>query len=58
MVKDTVFNRLEGNINGLTYQVVGEENIFISGDARPMGFSKSGNTASYRGSFCCKIYCK
>jgi sulfide dehydrogenase [flavocytochrome c] flavoprotein subunit len=49
IAKDTVFNRLEGNIDGLTYQVKGEDNIFISGDARPMGFSKSGNTSSTEG---------
>jgi NADH dehydrogenase FAD-containing subunit len=26
--------------------VIGEQNIFVSGDARPMGFSKSGNTSN------------
>ncbi|MEA3372524.1 MAG: FAD/NAD(P)-binding oxidoreductase [Campylobacterota bacterium] len=51
IAKDTVFNRLEANINGLTYQAIGYENIFVSGDARPMGFSKSGNTASTEGFF-------
>ncbi|MEA1892432.1 MAG: FAD/NAD(P)-binding oxidoreductase, partial [Campylobacterota bacterium] len=54
IAKDTVFNRLEGNIDGLTYKVIGEENIFISGDARPMGFSKSGNTASTEGLYVAK----
>ncbi len=55
IAKDTVFNRLEGNINGLNYQAIGEENIFISGDARPMGFSKSGNTASTEGLYVAKL---
>ena len=55
IAKDTVFNRLEGNIDGLTYQVIGEENIFISGDARPMGFSKSGNTSSTEGLYVAKL---
>ncbi len=55
IAKDTVFNRLEGNINTLSYQVIGEENIFISGDARPMGFSKSGNTASTEGLYVAKL---
>ncbi|MEA2050234.1 MAG: FAD/NAD(P)-binding oxidoreductase [Campylobacterota bacterium] len=49
IAKDTVFNKMEGNINQLTYEVIGNPNIYISGDARPMGFSKSGNTASTEG---------
>ena len=51
IAKDTVFNKQEGNINGLTYEVIGHHNIYIAGDARPMGFSKSGNTASTEGLF-------
>ena len=42
-------NMLEGDINPLTYEVNGEKNIFITGDSRPMGFSKSGNTANSEG---------
>ena len=34
-------NMLEGDINPLTYEVNGLENILITGDSRPMGFSKS-----------------
>ncbi len=49
IAKDTVFNRFEGNINGLTYEVIGHKDIYVSGDARPMGFSKSGNTSSTEG---------
>ncbi|MEA3383326.1 MAG: FAD/NAD(P)-binding oxidoreductase [Campylobacterota bacterium] len=49
IAKDTVFNRLEGDIDGITYEVIGHEDIYISGDARPMGFSKSGNTSSTEG---------
>jgi len=55
IAKDTVFNRLEGNINGLTYEVIGHKNIYISGDARPMGFSKSGNTASTEGIYVARL---
>lgn len=55
IAKDTVFNRLEGNINGLTYEVIGHPNIYVAGDARPMGFSKSGNTASTEGLFVAKL---
>jgi NADH dehydrogenase FAD-containing subunit len=46
---------LEGNINPLTYEVEGETNIFIAGDARPMGFSKSGNTSNTEGKYVGKI---
>ena len=55
IAKDTVFNRLEGNINGLTYEVIGHKNIYIAGDARPMGFSKSGNTASTEGIYVARL---
>jgi len=44
--KDTIYNKMEANIDPFTYEVKGEENIFVSGDARPMGFSKSGNTSN------------
>ncbi len=42
-------NMLEANINPLTYEAVGTTNIFITGDSRPMGFSKSGNTSNSEG---------
>ena len=55
IAKDTVFNRLEGNIDEITYEVKGEKDIFISGDARPMGFSKSGNTSNTEGIYVAKL---
>ena len=55
IAKDTVYNKKEGNINPITYEVYGEENIFVSGDARPMGFSKSGNTSNTEGQYVAKI---
>jgi len=36
--KDTIYNRLEANINHFTYEVIGEKDIFISGDARQIMF--------------------
>jgi len=42
---------MEGDINPLTYEVSNEKNIFIAGDARPMGFSKSGNTSNTEGKY-------
>jgi len=53
--KDTVFNRLEANIDGITYEAIGEKDIYICGDARPMGFSKSGNTASTEGIYVAQL---
>ena len=44
-------NKLEAHINPLTYEAIGVKNIFISGDSRPMGFSKSGNTSNSEGHF-------
>jgi len=46
---------MEGHINPLTYEVIGEKNIFIAGDSRPMGFSKSGNTSNTEGKYVGKI---
>ena len=40
---------MEGHINPLTYEAIGAKNVFITGDARPMGFSKSGNTSNTEG---------
>ncbi len=49
IAKDTVYNRLEADIDVMSYQVHGYPNIYVAGDARPMGFSKSGNTAYSEG---------
>ena len=48
-------NMLEGDINPLTYEVNGLKDIYITGDARPMGFSKSGNTSNSEGHFVAKL---
>ncbi len=48
-------NMLEGDINPLTYEVNGLNNVFITGDSRPMGFSKSGNTSNSEGHFVAKL---
>jgi NADH dehydrogenase FAD-containing subunit len=49
---------MEGNINPLTYEVEEEKNIFIAGDARPMGFSKSGNTSNTEGKYVGQLIAK
>lgn len=48
-------NKLEGNINPLTYEVYGEKDIYVTGDSRPMGFSKSGNTSNSEGHHVAKL---
>ena len=55
IAKDTIYNKMEGDINPITYEVYGEKNIFVSGDARPMGFSKSGNTSNTEGQYVAKV---
>lgn len=59
LAKDTIYNRLEANIDVITYEAKGEKDIYITGDARPMGFSKSGNTSNTEGQYVAKlIACK
>lgn len=48
-------NKQEAYIDELTYEAKGAKNIFIAGDARPMGFSKSGNTANTEGQYVASI---
>jgi len=48
-------NMLEANINQITYEAIGTKNIFITGDSRPMGFSKSGNTSNSEGQHVAKL---
>jgi NADH dehydrogenase FAD-containing subunit len=55
VAKDTVYNRLEGDIDVIHYTVKGYDNIYVAGDARPMGFSKSGNTAYTEGQHVAKL---
>ena len=45
----------EGNIDPFTYEVIGEKNIYVTGDARPMGYSKSGNTSNSEGHYVGKL---
>ncbi len=47
--KDTIYNRKEADIDIFTYEVKGAKDVFVCGDARSMGFSKSGNTANTEG---------
>lgn len=55
VAKDNVFNKKVGNIDPFTYEVIGEKDIFVAGDSRPMGYSKSGNTANSEGHYIGKL---
>jgi NADH dehydrogenase FAD-containing subunit len=55
VAKDSVYNKLEGDIDPITYEVHGYPNIYVSGDARPMGFSKSGNTSNTEAQYVAKL---
>lgn len=47
--------QMEANIDQLKYHLMGDEHVYIAGDARPMPFSKSGNTANSEGKFVAKL---
>jgi len=49
VAKDSVFNKMEADIDPFTYQSKADPDVFCTGDVRPMGFSKSGNTANTEG---------
>ncbi len=49
VAKDSVFNKMEADIDPFTYQSKVDPDVFCTGDVRPMGFSKSGNTANTEG---------
>jgi NADH dehydrogenase FAD-containing subunit len=55
LAKDSCYNKLEADMNQFNYEAKGYPNIFIAGDARSMGFSKSGNTANTEGQFVAKL---
>jgi len=51
----TPYNRIEANLDVYTNRFKGHSNIFGCGDIRPMGFSKSGNTAYTEGANVAKM---
>jgi len=48
-------NQKEANIDEMKYHLVGDEHVYVAGDARPMPLSKSGNTANSEGKFVAKL---
>ncbi|WP_187647248.1 NAD(P)/FAD-dependent oxidoreductase [Nitrosophilus labii] len=55
VAKDSAFNKKEADIDPFTYQSKADPYIYCTGDVRPMGFSKSGNTANSEGHLVAKI---
>lgn len=47
--------QMEAAIDPFTYNAVGDANLYIAGDCRPMPFSKSGNTARTEGKYLAKL---
>ena len=45
----------EARIDVLRYNVIGDERVYVTGDSRPMPFSKSANTASTEGKYVAKV---
>jgi len=51
----TAYNRVEANLDHYSNKFKGTKNIYGCGDIRPMGFSKSGNTAYTEGQNVAKV---
>jgi sulfide dehydrogenase [flavocytochrome c] flavoprotein subunit len=45
----------EANIDVMKYNIKGDERVYVTGDARPMPFSKSGNTANSEAKFVARV---
>ncbi|HHD75984.1 MAG TPA: NAD(P)/FAD-dependent oxidoreductase [Campylobacterales bacterium] len=55
LTTQTAYNRVEANLDVYTNKFKGTKNIYGCGDIRPMGFSKSGNTAYTEGENVAKV---
>lgn len=45
----------EANIDAFKYNVIGDERVYVTGDSRPMPYSKSGNTANSEAKYVAKV---
>jgi NADH dehydrogenase FAD-containing subunit len=45
----------EALIDDHKYNVIGDDRVYVTGDARPMGFSKSANTSNTEGKYVAKL---
>ncbi|MBF6058240.1 MULTISPECIES: NAD(P)/FAD-dependent oxidoreductase [Thiomicrorhabdus] len=48
-------SQMEADIDPFTYQAKGDEHVYVTGDARPMGYSKSGNTSNSEAHYVAKV---
>lgn len=48
-------NQKEANIDGFKYHIIGDERVYVTGDSRPMPYSKSANTANTEGKYVAKV---
>ena len=52
---DSKSAQMEASIDPFTYNALGDEHVYITGDCRPMPFSKSGNTARTEGMYLAEL---
>lgn len=52
---DSKSQQMEANIDVFKYNVIGDEHVYVTGDARPMPFSKSGNTSNSEAKYVAKV---
>lgn len=52
---DPANSQKEAHIDTFKYNVIGDEHVYVTGDSRPMPFSKSANTAVSEGKYVAKV---
>jgi len=52
---DPTSKQKEAHVDVLKYNLIGDKYVFVTGDSRPMPFSKSGNTANSEAKFVAKV---
>lgn len=52
---DPKSNQKEANIDGFKYNIIGDERVYVTGDSRPMPYSKSANTSNTEGQYVAKV---
>jgi sulfide dehydrogenase [flavocytochrome c] flavoprotein subunit len=47
--------QFEANIDVFKYHIIGDEHVYVTGDSRPMPYSKSGNTSNSEAHYVAKV---
>ncbi|TAL71705.1 MAG: sulfur oxidation protein, flavocytochrome C [Rhodanobacter sp.] len=55
MAPPTKSNQKEANIDIRFYNLIGDQRVYVTGDSRPMPYSKSGNTSNSEGHYVAKV---